>query len=84
MANMPFKASTLPVTPYRQNCSLVWCTSTNRAAIIDPDGEVTRLKQAVAGQGVTLEKVLLTHRHLDHASGAAKLARSWRFSRRPT
>jgi glyoxylase-like metal-dependent hydrolase (beta-lactamase superfamily II) len=75
MAVFPLKAEILPVTPYRQNCSLVWCTRTSRAAIIDPGGEVERLKQATAAQGVTLEKVLLTHGHLDHASGAAKLAR---------
>jgi glyoxylase-like metal-dependent hydrolase (beta-lactamase superfamily II) len=46
-----------------------------RAAVIDPGGEVERLKRAIAGQGVSLEKVLLTHGHLDHASGAARLAR---------
>jgi glyoxylase-like metal-dependent hydrolase (beta-lactamase superfamily II) len=45
--------------------------------VIDPGGEVERLKQAIAGQGVTLEKVLLTHGHLDHASGATKLAREF-------
>ena len=77
MTETPIKAAILPVTPYRQNCSLVWCTRTNWAALIDPGGEVARLKQALAGQGVALEKVLLTHGHLDHASGAAKIAREF-------
>jgi glyoxylase-like metal-dependent hydrolase (beta-lactamase superfamily II) len=77
MIDLPLKAAILPVTPYRQNCSLVWCTRTRRAAVIDPGGEVERLKQAVAARGVTLEKVLLTHGHLDHASGAAKIAREF-------
>jgi hydroxyacylglutathione hydrolase len=75
MTPPPFKAAILPVTPYQQNCSLVWCPSTMRGAAIDPGGEVQRLKDAIAANGVTLEKVLLTHGHLDHASGAAKLAR---------
>jgi hydroxyacylglutathione hydrolase len=77
MAEPPLKVLILPVTPFRQNCSLVWCTRTLRAAVIDPGGEVERLSRALAGQGVTLEKVLLTHGHLDHASGAAGLARAF-------
>jgi glyoxylase-like metal-dependent hydrolase (beta-lactamase superfamily II) len=75
MQEPPIKAAILPVTPYRQNCSLVWCTATGRAAFVDPGGEVEKLKQMLTQNGLTLEKVLLTHGHLDHASGAAKLAR---------
>ena len=75
MSEPPIKAAILPVTPYQQNCSLVWCTATKRAAFVDPGGEVAKLKQVLAQQGLTLEKVILTHGHLDHASGAAKLAR---------
>jgi len=71
------KCAILPVTPYQQNCSLVWCTRTRRAAFVDPGGEVARLKQAAAAEGLTVEKVLLTHGHLDHASGAARLARDY-------
>jgi glyoxylase-like metal-dependent hydrolase (beta-lactamase superfamily II) len=55
----------------------VWCARTRRGAIIDPGGEVGRLKRAIASQGVALEKVLLTHGHLDHASGATRLAREY-------
>lgn len=77
MTEPPLKAAILPVTPYQQNCSLVWCTRTRRAAFIDPGGEVARLKQAAESQGLTVEKILLTHGHLDHASGAAKLAREY-------
>jgi glyoxylase-like metal-dependent hydrolase (beta-lactamase superfamily II) len=75
MQEPPIKAAILPVTPYRQNCSLVWCTATRRAAFVDPGGEVEKLKQVLAQNSLVLEKVLLTHGHLDHASGAAKLAR---------
>jgi glyoxylase-like metal-dependent hydrolase (beta-lactamase superfamily II) len=71
----PISAGTLPVTPFRQNCSLVWCTATKTGAVVDPGGEIPRIRQAIAAKGVTVEKVLLTHGHLDHAGGAAQLAR---------
>ena len=77
METTPIKAAILPVTPYQQNCSLVWCTRTKKGAFIDPGGDLTRLKAALTAEGVTLEKVLLTHGHLDHASGAARLAREF-------
>ena len=51
MTDLPLKAAILPVTPYRQNCSLVWCTRTRQAAVIDPGGDVERLKEAMAGEG---------------------------------
>ena len=75
MTQPPLNAVILPVTPYQQNCSLVWCTATKKGAVIDPGGEIARIRQAAASQGVTIEKVILTHGHLDHASGAARLAR---------
>jgi glyoxylase-like metal-dependent hydrolase (beta-lactamase superfamily II) len=73
----PLKAAIFPVTPFRQNCSVVWCARTGRAAFIDPGGDVPRLEAAVAAQQVEIEKVLLTHGHLDHAGGAAALARKF-------
>jgi len=73
----PIKAAILPVTPFQQNCSLVWCTRTMRGAVIDPGGDLDRIRQALNQEGVKLEKVLLTHGHLDHASGATKLAREF-------
>jgi glyoxylase-like metal-dependent hydrolase (beta-lactamase superfamily II) len=77
MSETPIKAAIVPVTPYQQNCSLVWCTRTKRGAVIDPGGDLDRLREAIAREGVILEKVLLTHGHLDHASGAARLARDF-------
>jgi glyoxylase-like metal-dependent hydrolase (beta-lactamase superfamily II) len=62
----------LPVTPYQQNCSLVW-DEAGRAALIDPGGEAGRLLAEVARRGLTLEKILLTHGHLDHVGAAAEL-----------
>ncbi|WP_374509176.1 MBL fold metallo-hydrolase [Niveibacterium sp.] len=65
----------LPVTPFQQNCTLLWCPETRKAALVDPGGEVTRLLEAVESEGLTLEKILLTHGHIDHAGGTAELAR---------
>ena len=62
----------LPVTPYQQNCSLVW-DAAGRAALIDPGGEAERLLAEVQSRGLTLEKILLTHGHLDHVGAAVEL-----------
>lgn len=70
MACMEF--TILPVTPYQQNCSLVW-DAAGRAALIDPGGEADRLLAEVRKRGLTLEKILLTHGHLDHVGAAAAL-----------
>lgn len=69
----PIKALVVPVTPLQQNCTIVWCTKTKKAAIIDPGGEVPRLRDILRDQGLTLEKIWITHGHLDHAGGAAVL-----------
>ena len=70
MACMEF--TILPVTPYQQNCSLVW-DAAGRAALIDPGGEAERLLAEVQSRGLTLEKILLTHGHLDHVGAAVEL-----------
>jgi len=62
----------LPVTPYQQNCSLVW-DEAGRAALIDPGGEAERLLAEVAQRGLTLQSILLTHGHLDHVGAAVEL-----------
>ena len=68
------KYQTIPVTSYQQNCTLIWCEQSKKAALIDPGGEVERLLDCVADKGLNLEMVLLTHGHLDHAGGAAAVA----------
>jgi glyoxylase-like metal-dependent hydrolase (beta-lactamase superfamily II) len=67
------KVTIIPVTPFQQNCSLVVCTATRRAALIDPGGDIEMLLDQVEKQGVTVEKILLTHGHLDHCGGTAEL-----------
>jgi glyoxylase-like metal-dependent hydrolase (beta-lactamase superfamily II) len=68
------KAVIIPVTPLQQNACLIWCTRTMRGAFTDPGGDIERLKAAAAGQGVTVEKILLTHGHIDHCGSAKILA----------
>jgi len=64
----------IPVTPFEQNCSLIWCDETRQAAVVDPGGDLERVYAAVAQEGVTLTKILLTHAHIDHAGATADLA----------
>jgi len=70
----PMKAAIITVTPLQQNCTLLWCTATMRGAFVDPGGDIDRLKAAAAGQGVTIEKIILTHGHIDHCGMAKPLA----------
>jgi glyoxylase-like metal-dependent hydrolase (beta-lactamase superfamily II) len=65
---------TVPVTPFQQNCSIVWCDETMQAAVIDPGGDLDRLAQVVRRLGVKLTQIWLTHAHIDHAGGVAELA----------
>jgi len=64
----------IPVTPFAQNCSLVWCPVTQQAALVDPGGDAQRIKQAITETGVKVTQILLTHGHLDHVGAAAELA----------
>lgn len=66
----------VPVTPFQQNCSVLWCKQTMKAAVVDPGGDLERILAAVEQLGVTVEKILITHGHIDHAGGTAKLARA--------
>ncbi|MDX2290437.1 MAG: MBL fold metallo-hydrolase [Hyphomicrobiaceae bacterium] len=67
------KAAMIPVTPFQQNCTLLWDATTGRGAIIDPGGDLDRIEEAVAKVGMTPEKILITHGHIDHAAGAEDL-----------
>lgn len=68
------KIAIVPVTPFQQNCSVLWCTETKKAAIVDPGGDLDEVLEVVDREGLTLEKILLTHAHIDHAGATAELA----------
>jgi hydroxyacylglutathione hydrolase len=69
------KVAIIPVTPFQQNCSLLLCEATGKAAVVDPGGDLELILDRVSQSGVQLEKILLTHGHLDHCGGTAELAR---------
>lgn len=74
MSSPPLKAMIVPVTPLQQNCTLLWCTETMKGAFVDPGGDLDRLKAAAAQSGASIEKILLTHGHIDHCGSAGIFA----------
>lgn len=67
------KAAIVQVTPFEQNCSLIWDEATKVGAVVDPGGDLDRIEDAIAQSGIRIEKILLTHGHIDHAGGADEL-----------
>ena len=72
----PLQIAVVPVTPFQQNCAIVWEPKSNEAAIVDPGGDVPQILGAVKELGVTPVAIWLTHGHLDHAGGATELAQA--------
>ncbi|MBN8977192.1 MAG: MBL fold metallo-hydrolase [Rhizobiales bacterium] len=66
-------AAVVPVTPFQQNCLLLWCENSRRAVVFDPGGDVPAIVDAIKQVGVTVEQIWLTHGHIDHVGGAAEL-----------
>ena len=74
-AQPPLRAAIIPVTPLQQNCTLLWCTATNKGAFVDPGGDLAKLRAAAQQTGVEVEKILLTHGHIDHCGEAGTFAK---------
>jgi hydroxyacylglutathione hydrolase len=74
MSEPALRVAIIPVTPLQQNCCLIWCTRTMRGAFTDPGGDLPKLREAIRQTGVTIEKILLTHGHIDHCGSAGILA----------
>lgn len=78
MTNAPADSKTLraaivPVTPFQQNCTLIWDSVTMVGAVVDPGGDIDTVRKAIDEVGLKVEKILLTHGHIDHAGGAKEL-----------
>lgn len=71
---MSLQYKIIPVTAFEQNCSLIWCDQTQDAAVVDPGGDLPKIRSAVKDLGLHLKKIILTHAHIDHAGGTAELA----------
>jgi hydroxyacylglutathione hydrolase len=67
------KAAIIPVTGFEQNCTLIWDEATKVGAVVDPGGDLDRIARGINETGITIEKILLTHGHIDHAGGADEL-----------
>jgi glyoxylase-like metal-dependent hydrolase (beta-lactamase superfamily II) len=70
---MPLKAAIVPVTPFQQNCTLLWDEATKEGAVVDPGGDLHKIEAGIKQTGMKADKILLTHGHIDHAAGAAEL-----------
>jgi hydroxyacylglutathione hydrolase len=70
---MSLKAAIVPVTPFQQNCTLLWDEASKRGVVIDPGGDLDRIQAGLGQVGLEVEKIILTHGHIDHAGGAAEL-----------
>jgi glyoxylase-like metal-dependent hydrolase (beta-lactamase superfamily II) len=70
------QAAQIPVTPFQQNCALIWDAETARGTVVDPGGDVPRILAAIEKSGAAIDNILLTHGHLDHAGGAMELKRA--------
>jgi glyoxylase-like metal-dependent hydrolase (beta-lactamase superfamily II) len=72
---MSLKIAIVPVTPFEQNCSILVCDETNQTAIVDPGGDLDRILKVVNENELQVVKILVTHGHLDHCSGASELSK---------
>lgn len=67
----------IPVTPFEQNCTIFWDEAIGRGGIVDPGGDMERIQAFLNAQGIVLDKILVTHGHLDHAGAVAALAKTY-------
>ncbi|HEY4043551.1 MAG TPA: MBL fold metallo-hydrolase [Rhodopila sp.] len=67
------RGAIVPVTPFQQNCAILWDEASKAGMVVDPGGDVDRILAAIDKTGAVIEKIVLTHGHLDHAGGAAEL-----------
>ncbi|MCL9775851.1 MBL fold metallo-hydrolase [Vibrio methylphosphonaticus] len=73
---MSLKYQIVPVTSFAQNCSIVWCDETMKGVLIDPGGDIEQLQVLIKELGVQVEKLVLTHGHLDHVGGTEPLSKA--------
>src|SRR5712671_1063973 len=72
-AGTRLRGAIVPVTPFQQNCAILWDEASKAGMVVDPGGDVDRILAAIEQTGAAIEKIVLTHGHLDHAGGAAAL-----------
>ena len=74
---MALQYQIIPVTPFLQNCTLLWCDESGQGALIDAGGDIPKLLAAVDKAQVKISKLILTHGHLDHVGAVEQLAKHY-------
>ncbi|MHB0952658.1 MAG: MBL fold metallo-hydrolase [Allorhizobium sp.] len=67
------QAGIIPVTPFQQNCTILFDSETKEGVVVDPGGDVDAIIQTAKENGINLKEIWLTHGHIDHAGGADEL-----------
>ncbi|MEO3385182.1 MBL fold metallo-hydrolase [Mesorhizobium sp. CAU 1741] len=67
------RAGIIPVTPFQQNCTILFDEADKRGVVVDPGGEIEKIRAVIAENGLTIEAIWITHGHIDHAGGAMEL-----------
>jgi len=65
-----------PVGPLQCNCSIVGDEQTREAMVIDPGDDIEDVLAVARQHGLTVKQIVITHAHIDHIGGAAKLRRA--------
>ncbi|WP_029618727.1 MBL fold metallo-hydrolase [Pseudorhizobium marinum] len=67
------QAGIVPVTPFQQNCTILFDEETKNGVVVDPGGDVAKILDVISQNGLTIKEIWLTHGHIDHAGGADEL-----------
>lgn len=67
------RAGVIPVTPFQQNCTILFDADEKVGVVVDPGGEVPRILKAIEKNAIDIRAVWLTHGHIDHAGGATEM-----------
>ncbi|MFV0255989.1 MBL fold metallo-hydrolase [Candidatus Liberibacter solanacearum] len=63
----------LKVTPFKQNCTFLFDEESLEAVVVDPGGDLDRIKDVIKSRNFRVKQIWITHGHIDHVGGAAQL-----------
>ena len=74
---MSISIETIEVTPFEQNCRIIYNNQTNKALVIDPGGDIQKINEVLNSKNLIVEAILLTHGHIDHIGATVDLKEQW-------